>query len=249
MGLPNSRPAQPETTIIIPTYNEVDHISATIQTIQRNRHSSVEIIVTDGFSNDRTQRVARHAGAKVICVRGGRAAQLNEAAKLARAPHLLFLHADTAVAPAFDTEVSHILAKRGVVAGAFSLSIDSHLLSMRLVETGANWRASFFQRPYGDQALFLSRDTFAQIGGYPHMSFLEDYEITRRLARYGRIHISVKPVSTSARRWQILGALRTTLMNNAIIAAYHCGVPPDNLRKWYRNTFIKAMQRNQVISS
>jgi uncharacterized radical SAM superfamily Fe-S cluster-containing enzyme len=97
----------------------------------------------------------------------------------------------------------------------------------KLVERATNWRARLWQFPYGDQGLFLRRDTFKQIGGFSDMPIMEDYEFVRRLRRLGKIAIAPAPAITSGRRWQRLGVLRTTLTNRAIILAYHLGISPS----------------------
>lgn len=236
---------KPSTTVIIPTFNEQRYIARTVRTIHQHKTRSVQIIVSDGHSTDATLRRARRAGARTMRVRGGRAAQLNGAAAAARADTVLFLHADTQVPPRFDAHVADALARPGAVAGAFSLSIDAPGCELRLVERIANWRARVLQAPYGDQGLFLSKRLFDRLGGFKLMPFLEDYEITRRLSTYGRIYISPHTVSTSARRWQTLGVVPTTLINQCVIVAYHCGVPVHTLRNWYRQALTRAAQRNQ----
>ena len=89
--------------------------------------------------------------------------------------------------------------------------------------------------PYGDQAIFVRRQDFIEIGGYKSMPIMEDYEFIRRLRRKGRIAIADATALTSGRRWLLLGALRTTLINQLVIAGYHFGVAPEKLSKFYRN--------------
>lgn len=105
---------------------------------------------------------------------------------------------------------------------------------LRLIEMGVNWRSRFFQMPYGDQAIFLPASVFRDIGGFPDMAIMEDFEMIRRLRRQGKINIIPMPVLTSARRWQKLGVLKTTLINQLVILAYFLGVPPVRLAGWYR---------------
>lgn len=239
------RPA-PELSVIIPTYNEEDNIGTTIMAIHRHKSRRVEVIVTDGFSTDDTRKRARRAGAATVMkVRGGRALQLNAGAANARSSRILFLHADTIVPRSFDTEIVQTLKKPGVVAGAFRLCINSNIRGVRIVERFANWRSSFLQRPYGDQGIFLARSTFEAIGRFPAMTFLDDYEIIRRLSKRGRISISSVPVRTSGRRWELLGVVPTTILNQFIIAAYHCGIPVNTLRDIYRGVLVRAFKAKQ----
>lgn len=237
-----SASASPSTSVIIPTYNEASAIGSTVSAVRSRAFRRAEIIVVDGHSLDATVRLARAAGATVLSVRGGRAAQLNAGAAQAAAPTLLFLHADTVVPACFDAEIATALSVPRVVAGAFSLRIDSDMFGIRVVERVANWRARWFQRPYGDQGLFMTQERFREIGGYPDLPFLDDYVMVRNVARKGRIGISPAPVLTSARRWETLGVVRTTFMNQIVIGAYHLGVPVERLRDWYRQTLVRGGQ-------
>jgi hypothetical protein len=88
--------------------------------------------------------------------------------------------------------------------------------------------------PYGDQAIFLKRSVFAELGGFPDLPIMEDFELIRRLKRLGQIAIVSPPVLTSGRRWQKLGVIKTTLINQLVIAGYFLGVPPAELVRWYK---------------
>ncbi|MCI0538140.1 MAG: hypothetical protein L0Z50_23280 [Verrucomicrobiales bacterium] len=113
-------------------------------------------------------------------------------------------------------------------------AIAGDFAGRRMVECTTNWRARRCQLPYGDQGLFLRRETFNRLGGFLEMPIMEDYEFVRRLRRLGRIVIAPTPAITSSRRWQRLGWVRTTLINRAIILAYHLGASPSRLATWYR---------------
>ncbi len=121
------------------------------------------------------------------------------------------------------------------IGGAFRFGIAQPFSGRRLVEWMTNFRARHFLMPYGDQAIFIRRQDFIEMGGYKPMPIMEDYEFIRRLRRKGRIAIADATVLTSGRRWFWLGVLRTTLINQLVIAGYHCGVAPEKLRKFYIN--------------
>ena len=126
---------------------------------------------------------------------------MNVGAANARGEVLLFLHADTCLPEQFGNKVLTALARNGVSAGAFTLGIDSEDWGMRFIERVANWRARIFKMPYGDQALFVSRKLFSEIGGYADDPIMEDFELVRRLKRKGKIVVLPESVRTSARRW------------------------------------------------
>ncbi len=227
-----TRDLSPRISIIIPTLNEERCIAQTLQAIPSS--DRVEIIVADGGSCDRTLEIAGRQGARVLKVPGGRARQMNAAARQARGEILLFLHADTRLMAGFSSFVPETLAGKKVVAGAFRLRIDASGWGFRLIERVANWRSRFLHTPYGDQALFLSRQTFREVGGFPDLPIMEDFELVSRLRRKGRIALARQAAATSARRWQRLGLVRTTLINWGMVAGYLVGVSPARLASWYR---------------
>ncbi|NJS09740.1 MAG: glycosyltransferase family 2 protein [Microcoleus sp. CSU_2_2] len=219
-------------SVIIPALNEAPTISQVISIAQTA--TNVEIIVADGGSSDGTPEIAKSLGIRVVFSTTGRATQMNAGAAAATGDILLFLHADTQLPQGFDTCARQALAKAGTVGGAFELKIDAPLPSLRLVEKGVKCRSHFLQMPYGDQAIFLKTATFEKIGGFPELPVMEDFEFVRRLKKQGHIDIVPLAVITSARRWQQLGVLKTTAINQTIIIAYFLGVSADRLAIWYK---------------
>ena len=220
-------------SIIIPVLNEAAAIAQTLVAAQQTREA--EIIVVDGGSQDDTVAIAQSLGVKVITTGSGRAAQMNAGAKVATGEVLLFLHGDTILPPDFASRIRQTLISPGVIAGAFTLSIDGALPGLRLIEQLVNWRSRYLQMPYGDQAIFLRVKTFQKIGGFTDLPIMEDFELMRQLKKKGAIAIVSEPVITSGRRWKRLGVLRTTLINQLVILGYWVGVPRDRLARWYRS--------------
>ena len=235
----------PTISIIIPVLNEAATIEETLTRIQKA--SDVEIIVVDGGSRDETVVITNHLSKilapslpiRVISAAAGRASQMNAGAAAATSDILLFLHADTHLPTGFETLVRQALQNPGTIAGAFELRIDAQLRGLRLVEKMVNVRSRFFSMPYGDQAIFLKATIFHEIGGFPNLPIMEDFELIRQLKHQGRIMIVSAPVLTSGRRWQKLGVVKTTLINQVIIIGYFLGISPSQLLLWYRQGGFK----------
>jgi rSAM/selenodomain-associated transferase 2 len=219
-------------SVIIPALNEAAHIVSTLQSV-RSDHSH-EIIVVDGGSDDDTRRIAQAAGASVVQSKPGRARQMNAGAVRASGNVLLFLHADTLLPAGWSQRVSESLRNPKVAAGAFRFRIGEEFVGRWVVEWTTHLRSHWFQKPYGDQGIFLRRSLFEKLGGFADLPIMEDYEFTGRLRHHGRLITVTEPAITSGRRWRQLGFIRTTLTNKLVVAGYHCGVSPKKLARIYR---------------
>ncbi|MBW4514050.1 MAG: TIGR04283 family arsenosugar biosynthesis glycosyltransferase [Timaviella obliquedivisa GSE-PSE-MK23-08B] len=220
---------RPPISIIIPTLNEA-------KALERWEHqaNSGELIVVDGGSADETIALAKELGAIVLTSEPGRAQQMNQGAAIAQSDILLFLHADTRLPQHYLELIQKTLAQPQIVAGAFELTIEGNIPGLRWVEWGVNWRSRYLQMPYGDQAIFLKAETFQQLGGFAQLPIMEDFEFIKRLQKLGKIAIAPAAVITSGRRWQRLGVIKTTLINQLVIAAYSLGISPERIARLYR---------------
>jgi len=218
-------------SIVIPTLNEARRIGQTVAELVDQ--PGVEVIVADGDSQDQTVSLAAQAGARVITTPVGRGSQQNAGAQAAQGRILLFLHADTRLPEGFAPQILAALRERGIVAGAFRFAVDATGWRFRLLEQCANWRASWLGLPYGDQGLFLTADRFQAMGGFREIPLLEDLDLVLRLRKNGRLALLAIPARTSARRWQRLGFMRTTMMNQLILLGFFFGISPDRLARWY----------------
>ncbi|MEQ2007320.1 MAG: glycosyltransferase family 2 protein [Limisphaerales bacterium] len=163
-----------------------------------------------------------------------RARQMNIGAEAASGAVLLFLHADTWPPEDCVALAAGALGNNGVVAGAFSFALRERLRGGRLMEWLTNARSRCGHLPYGDQGLFVRRELFDALGGFPDWPVLEDVELLRRLKRVGRVVTLRPPVLTSARRWQQGGLLRTFVRHQLILLGYAAGLSPHSLARWRR---------------
>ncbi len=222
-------------SIVIPTLNEAHHLPETLAAIAATNHDC-EVIIADGGSQDQTREIGLASGAIVVPCNPGRATQLNQGAAQATGEIYLFLHADTRLPPNWAEFVTQTLADRQTIAGAFELAIDASHWGLRLIEWGVKLRSRHLQLPYGDQAIFLRAKTFHQLGGFPELPIMEDFQLVKQLQQLGRIAIVPTAVLTSARRWQQRGILQTTGLNQLMILGFYLGISPDRLQTWYRGT-------------
>jgi len=218
-------------SIIIPTLNEEQALPDTLKPL--SKLSKVELIIADSGSTDATISIAQDHGTRVVPTQPGRGRQMNAGAALARGETLLFLHADTQLPENFQQQIQTTLAE-GAIAGAFLLKIDGNRFGLRCVEWGANLRSRWFQKPYGDQGLFLRAELFDRMEGFRHWPLMEDYDFVRRLREHGRIAITTGAALTSSRRWLKRGIIKTTLLNQLFILAFCLGLSPERLARWYR---------------
>jgi rSAM/selenodomain-associated transferase 2 len=218
-------------SVIIPALNEAERIENAIE--RAWQAGADDVIVVDGASDDDTAARVANSHCRFVASARGRAVQQNFGAKTATGDVLLFLHADTWLPSGAVDQIRDALRQPGVVAGAFRQRIEARGLGYRIMERGNALRVRFFGRAYGDQGIFVRRDVFERVGGFPDEPFLEDLLLMRRLNRVGRPVLLPGPIHVGARRWQRRGLARQTLRNWAILAAHWLGATPKSLARWY----------------
>lgn len=222
-------------SIVIPTLNEQLALPATLAALASIPPSTCEIIVADGGSTDSTTDIATAAGVRVISTARGRAVQMNAGARVATGDVLLFLHADTVPPVAKVTLVAAWLARSGRVWGRFDVRIAGRARSLAVVATLINLRSRLSGIATGDQAIFMTRLAYEGVGGFPDQPLMEDVEISMRLKRtFGRPLCLRRRVTTSGRRWDERGPLRTIVLMWRLRLAYWIGAAPQDLARAYR---------------
>ncbi|MBK7675501.1 TIGR04283 family arsenosugar biosynthesis glycosyltransferase [Accumulibacter sp.] len=225
METPDDRPFL---SLILPVLNEAATVPAQLAALQGLRTRGTELIVVDGGSDDGTADLARPAVDRVLAAPRGRAAQMNVGAKASRGQVLLFLHADTTLPPAADDLIRSAIAA-GAAWGRFDVRIDGHQPLLRAVERMMNWRSRWSSIATGDQAIFVRREAFERVDGYPELPLMEDIALSKRLKRLALPACLREPVITSGRRWEKHGVLRTILLMWRLRASYFLGADPQQL--------------------
>jgi rSAM/selenodomain-associated transferase 2 len=223
-------------SVIIPVYREEAVINGAVAAVRLlPGGGGAEIIVVDGEAGGPTLAAIGDPAVKKVLSEKGRGRQLSRGAEAATGDVLLFLHADTRLPACAFERIAEAMADQGCAGGAFDLAIDSPRRAFRLIETMANFRSRLTRVPYGDQAIFIRASHFRVLGGFREIPIMEDVEIMARIRRRGwRIVIASEPVLTSARRWEKEGVLFGTLRNWWLMGLYLCGVPAEQLTRYYR---------------
>jgi len=218
-------------SVIIPTINEADRI---LRAVSRAWEAGVdEVLVVDGGSDDDTVALAQSVGAKVLKSPPGRAVQQNMGAQHAHGEILLFLHADNWLAPTAGKQICECMHRQEVLGGAFRQRIEAPGVLYRLLERGNAARVRWRGLPYGDQAIFMRKNTFEQLGGFPSVKLMEDLLLMRTFRRLSSPVLLPGPVYVDPRRWQRHGVVRQTIRNWLLLCAQAVGVSPDRLARFY----------------
>jgi rSAM/selenodomain-associated transferase 2 len=222
----------PTLSIIIPVLNEAAGIVALLLSLQGLRVQGAEIIVADGGSADATTQLALPLADQVTTAPKGRASQMNAGAAIARAPLLLFLHADTRL----PEEAMPLVAQaidQGALWGRFDVKISGTASGLGLIGTMMNLRSRLSGIATGDQAIFVRRDAFNQLGGFPDLPLMEDISFSCQMKRLGRPACLSAKVFTSGRRWEKHGVLRTILLMWSLRLRFFFGADPADLARQY----------------
>ena len=228
-------------SVVIPVYREegiaslLDDLLRRDDKVDGSETSGLEIIVVDGAPESDTLR--RIHGYPVLGLTSlpGRGVQQNAGAAAAGGDVLLFLHADTILPNNAYTLIRQTLDNPHLSGGAFSLAYEPRTLGLAFIAMAANLRSRRTRVPYGDQAIFLRREVFREMGGFATIALMEDLEFMTRLRRFGhKIRILAMPVRTSARRQLSEGLARCTLRNLFLRLFYHLGVAPAFLSRMFQ---------------
>jgi rSAM/selenodomain-associated transferase 2 len=225
-------------SLIIPALDEERHLARTLEALARAAPPRPEVIVVDGGSRDRTLEIARsYRGVKALAYgRACRALQMNAGAGVAAGEILLFLHADVILPAAAFGSITAALADPEVLGGCFEVCFpEAAPRAMRLMAAGINLRTRLFRTATGDQAIFVRRAAFDEIGGYPEIPLMEDVELFAAIKRRGRVTVLPGPVEVSPRRWLRRGIWRTMLLMYALRGGYGLGLRPAALKKFFRD--------------
>lgn len=226
-------------SVIVPTLDAEGSLGRTLAAFAPALADGLvgEIIVADAGSRDGTRELARLRGAQVLECERGRGRQLDTGAAAARAPWLMFLHADTVLEPDWEQAARSFIddvdkTRRPPAAAAFRFALDDRGVRPRLIECGVALRCRLLRMPYGDQGLLIPAALYRELGGYRPLPLMEDVDLARRLGR-SRIVMLPAQAITSAARYRQEGYARRVARNLLCLTLYRLRVPVDAITRLY----------------
>jgi rSAM/selenodomain-associated transferase 2 len=219
-------------SVVVPVLNEAGEVAERLGNLTGLRARGSELIVVDGGSTDATGELARPLADQLVHAPRGRAVQMNAGAICSRGEILLFLHLDTTLPPDADRLICSAV-DRGAAWGRFDVRIEGAHPMLAVIARMMSLRSRLTSIATGDQAVFVRREIFQQLGGYPEIPLMEDIALSKRLRRIERPACLRERVLTSGRRWESGGVFRTIWLMWRLRAAYAVGANPALLAVRY----------------
>ncbi len=218
-------------SVIIPTLNESTSLKQALQELLASieNPSQVEIILSDGGSNDDSLKLVQQSRVTIVNSKKGRALQMNTGAQQATGEWLVFLHADTRL----PDHWMNLIQRCEGDWGRFDVRLSGQHWLLRIVEKAMNLRSRKTSIATGDQVLFFRRRFFHELGGFPEIPLMEDIAISKLARKLIAANCIAEPVITSSRRWEKNGILRTIVLMWCLRLAFWMGIKPDRLHRIY----------------
>ncbi|MES9940544.1 MAG: TIGR04283 family arsenosugar biosynthesis glycosyltransferase [Candidatus Thiodiazotropha sp. 6PLUC2] len=221
-------------SVVIPCLNEGEGLLKLLQDLQYLRHQGHQLILVDGGSEPPLSTALQSYVDRFQISPPGRAIQMNSGAAMADGDLLWFLHADSQIKPGIESAILTI-ADSDALWGRFDVRFNGTHPLLRVVAWMMNWRSRMTAIVTGDQGLFVQKQLFESVGGFPQQPLMEDIEISRRLKRIAAPNCLRERLTTSSRRWESAGIVSTILLMWGLRFAYWLGVSPTRLAGFYRS--------------
>jgi len=218
-------------SLIIPVVNEADSIATSID--RAWLCGADEVIIVDGGSTDQTVELASKEKCQLLQSAPGRGIQMNRGAEAAIGDALVFVHVDNWLVEGACAQIRALFQKDNSRFGGFRQQIQNDKKVYRFIESGNELRLKHQGLIYGDQAMFIERQLFEELGGFPEIAMMEDFELSSRLKKKGKAELLEGPTFVSARRWERAGVIRQTIKNWSLASCYRMGVSTKWIAKKY----------------
>ena len=236
-------------SVIIPVLNERACLVGTLDAVRRGLPGA-EVVAVDGGSTDGSREwLLQQGDVRLVDSARGKGPQQNAGAAGAAGDTLLFLHADCKVPADAASRLAAALSDPRVAGGGYFVRFEERRpLSLGVLAFAMNVRLKVLRRCFGDQALFVRRDVFEHIGGFPDWPLFEDFELVRRVKQLGKFGVITAPVTISARRFLENGVWRTVLLVFLLQIGYYLGISPARLKRWFADIrpHLKAAGHNTI---
>ncbi|MDQ7001608.1 MAG: TIGR04283 family arsenosugar biosynthesis glycosyltransferase [Ghiorsea sp.] len=225
----------PSLAIVVPVFNEEKTLSLALKKLQHlNIQAPDEILFVDGGSTDNTKQIILDAGFQCLKSAQGRAKQMNFGAENIKGKIILFLHIDTSISSSNILNIKKTY-KHGFLSGRFNVILSNTDVRYRIISFFINVRSRLSGISTGDQTMFVTRVAFEQVGGFPDFALMEDVALSKKLKPLGKVACLKDTVTTSSRRWEQHGVVKTVLLMWKLRFLYWLGVSPERLAKMYRS--------------
>lgn len=223
----------PSLGIVIPTRNAAAALSRLLPAL-KSEWLSLDIMISDGGSEDASVDLAARHGARVTAAEGGRGPQLAAGARAVLGDWILFLHADSRLPRAWDRIIADFMDAAGTrdCAGYFRFALDDPGAEARRLERMVAWRCRVLGLPYGDQGLLIPRAFLDRLGGVPELPLMEDVALVRRIGKRRLVPIEAA-LTTSSEKFRRDGYLWRSARNLICLALYFLRVPSAWIRRLY----------------
>lgn len=228
---------QPVVSLIVPVLDEARIIRALLDSLVRYdfETDNVEIIIVDGGSSDATTQIVRSFDiCHLVESEPGRAIQMNVGAAKASGDILMFLHSDSTLPENFLPFITRDFWASHKVWGRFDVRLSGRHPLFTLIAVMMNIRSNMTGICTGDQGIFVRRNVFERIGGFASIPLMEDIEISRRLKKFSAPFRITQKLTTSSRRWEEVGILKTVLLMWQLRLRYFVGQPAEALADYYK---------------
>ncbi|MDF1764467.1 MAG: TIGR04283 family arsenosugar biosynthesis glycosyltransferase [Oleibacter sp.] len=222
-----------ELLVVVPMLNEAEQLPELLMHLSQIKDAQTQIVFVDGGSTDNSVRIVEQAGCSVIESERGRAVQMNAGARALSAPVYVFLHADSRLPVDGINAIRHAIAN-GASWGRFDVTIIGKHPMLKVIAFMMNWRSRLSGIATGDQTLFISKEAWEKVDGFPEQPLMEDIDISKRLRSIARPICLHERVITSGRRWEERGVWKTIFLMWQLRFDYWRGASAEKIAERYR---------------